>query len=482
MKAGSIRRNYLFGAFGGLSNDHASACEPRRDMRNRWRYYVLLGLAAISTITLALPGRALACINSCSGGTVAVDANGFPFCSGGASNGQSVCTSGDSGGGGGGSSSGGSGKLTRGRSSSFDSGFTPYDNNIFGLPNSAAPGDFFGPGPTGRGEELNQLGMYVTPDSAFGNSVAFGAGGFSARSSGVGVTDTAGLLAPGSISTSSQTNAGSGGIGGSYDASYLVGSSQKLVLNGDFNYTASNTGFSAGSGSINSNTYGFRGSAFYSNYATYLVLSGSYEFGNNNEFFAADASSGSYRSDGYNVDARLGHVFVLFNSIATVAPSRMPVKAPQRAADGGYGIGLDLSGHLGYASGVARGFTDTSGFTFGDERVQGGETGLRAKLFAAVPRNGMVWQPYISGSVDWRFDYSHIAFFPTQVGLAGGDAVNFADGTTFVGAQAGLDVRTANGWTVGVNGFYSHSSDTEVVGGRAYVKIPFGPSTVAARY
>jgi hypothetical protein len=327
-----------------------------------------------------------------------------------------------------------------------------------------------------------RLGMYVTPDTGVGNSFMLGAGGYGARTSGVGVTDTAGLIAPGSVSTASRTSGGSGGVSGSYDASNFVGSNQKFILNGAFNYTSSRTNFSAASGSINSDTYGFRGSALYSNYATYLVLSGSYEFGNNNEFFAADASSGSYRSDGYNVDARLGHVFVLFNSISASAPSRMPVKAAPRAADGGYGIGLDLSGHLGYSSGVARGFTDTSGFTFGDNRVRGGETGLRAKLFAAVPRNGIIWQPYISGSVDWRFDYSHIASFPTQVALAGGDAVNFTDGTTFVGAQVGLDVRAANGWTVGVNGFYSHSSDTDIAGGRAYVRIPFGPAAVAARY
>lgn len=324
--------------------------------------------------------------------------------------------------------------------------------------------------------------MYVTPDTGSGNGFALGAGGYSARSSAVGVTDTAGLLAPGSLSTGSKTNAGSGGISGSYDASYLVGPNQKLVLNGAFNYTSSSTGFSAASASINDNTYGFQGSARYSNYSTYLVLKGSYEFGNSSEFFAADASSGSYRSDGYNVDARLGHVFLLFNTIAAVAPSRMAVKAPPRAADGGYAIGLDLSGHLGYASDVAKGFTDTSGFTFGNERVQGGETGLRAQLFAVVPRNGLLWAPYISGSVDWRFNYSHIASFPTQVALPVGDAVNYADGTTFVGAQIGLDVKAANGWTVGVNGFYSHSSDTEVVGGRAFVRIPFGPATVAARY
>ena len=348
----------------------------------------------------------------------------------------------------------------------------PTDENDFGWNLVFQP-----PPPKG-----NNLGMYVTPDTGFGNGFAFGAGGYSARSSGIGVTDTAGLLAPGSIANSSRTNAGSGGIAGSYDASYVVGPNQKLVLNGAFNYTSSNTGFSGASASINGNTYGFQGSALYSNNNTYLVLKGSYEFGNSNEFFAADASSGNYRSDGYNVDARLGHVFVLFNTIAAVAPSRMPLKAAPRAAEGGYGIGLDLSGHLGYVRDDARGFTDTSGFVFGDERVTGGETGLRAKLFAAVPRNGVIWQPYISGSVDWLIGYSHVASFPNQVALAGGDTVSFADGTTVVGAQLGLDFRAANGWTVGVNGFYSHSSDTDVTGGRAYVRIPFGPTAVVARY
>jgi Autotransporter beta-domain len=388
-------------------------------------------------------------------------------------NGPSVCPGGGGGGGGRGDPDT---KVTRSRTGrgalKFDiwSGYNQelgYDLQ-FGQP----------PAPT-----FNQLGMTVTPETGFGNGVAFGVGGYSARSSGVGVTDTAGLLAPGSVSTASRTSAGSGGLSGSYDVSSLVGSNQKLILDGAFNYTSSKTSFSAASGSINSDSYDFKGSVLYSNYRTYLVLSGAYEYGNNSEFFAGDASSGSYRSDGYNVDARLGHVFVLFNSIAAVAPpSRMPVKAAPRAADGGYAIGLDLSGHLGYSSDVAKGFTDSSGFVFGDERAKGGETGIQAKLFAAVPRNGVVWQPYISGSVDWRFDYSHIASFPTQVALAGGDAVAFADGTTFVGAQAGLDVRAANGWIIGVNGFYSHSSDTDIAGGRAYVRIPFGPVPVAARY
>jgi hypothetical protein len=327
------------------------------------------------------------------------------------------------------------------------------------------------------------LGMTVPNGGVPGNDIALNGGGFSLRNSGASISDTAGLIAPGTQSSSYRENGGGGGISYLYDASRLVGSNQKLGFYGAFNYTSSNTNFGGvGAGStINSDNYGFTGAAFYSNNNTYVRLSGNYQFGNNTEFNSSDNSTGSYRSDGYDIDAKVGHIFWLMNTISQPTTSRMAVKAPPRPSDG-YAIGLDLSGHLGYQSDVAKGFTDSSGFVFGDERVQGGETGLKAKLFADVQNNGVIWTPYVTGTVDWRFNYSHIANFPGQIALATGDAVTFDDATTFVGAQVGLDVKTSNGWTVGVNGFYDHSSDTEIVGGRAYVKIPLGPAVVTARY
>jgi hypothetical protein len=60
--------------------------------------------------------------------------------------------------------------------------------------------------------------------------------------------------------------------------------------------------------------------------------------------------------------------------------------------------------------------------------------------------------------------------------------VTFDDATTFYGAKAGFDVKMTNGWIVGANGFYDHSSDTDIVGGKAYVKILFGATAVSARY
>ena len=107
---------------------------------------------------------------------------------------------------------------------------------------------------------------------------------------------------------------------------------------------------------------------------------------------------------------------------------------------------------------------------------------MQAKLLAAVQNNGLIWTPYVAGTVDWRFNYSHIANFPGQVALATGDALTFADATTFVGAKAGFDLKMTNGWIVGLNGFYDHSSDIDIVGGKAYVKIPFGATDVSARY
>jgi hypothetical protein len=47
----------------------------------------------------------------------------------------------------------------------------------------------------------------------------------------------------------------------------------------------------------------------------------------------------------------------------------------------------------------------------------------------------------------------------------------------------GLDVLGPRGLTVGVEGFYQASADTNITGGNIYLKIPFNYSpTVASRY
>ena len=364
---------------------------------------------------------------------------------------------------------------------SLGDGNTGFDFGFGGPLGDTDIGPFWEPGAQ-KAVGFFRLGMYVSPNGGTSGDVTAGGGGYSLRNGGASVSDTAGLIAPGTNSPSYHENGGGGGLGGTYDASRFVGPNQHLLFNGAFNYTNTSTNFGgAGVGnSINGDNYSFTGTAVYSNYDTYLALKGGYNFGNNSET-APDGSTGSYGSDGYDIIATAGHVFWLLNTMPQPAPSRMALKAAPKTSDG-YAIGLDLSGHIGYHSDVARGFTDSSGFVFGDERVHYGDTGLQAKLLADVQDYGVTWQPYVAGTVDWRFNYSHVANFPGQLALATGDALTFDDATTYVGGKVGLDVKTSNGWIVGANGFYEHSSDTEIIGGKAYVKIPFGATAVTARY
>jgi hypothetical protein len=365
-------------------------------------------------------------------------------------------------------------------------------------------GGALGFGNTGDVTPDRNLGIYVTPNSGVGNGGTLTGGGFTARNTGYGVGDTAGAIAPGTIAPGSRTTGFDVGIGGTYNASYLVGHSQQLFLNGEVNFVRSNTtigtspdlialGFGTSAGSIQSNNYSFVGSALYINNKTYVVAKGGYGFGHGTEFQAIDGSTGRFNSDAWFADARLGHLFLLVDTRTSApawgppakalpnAPARMPVKAPPMQ-DGGYAIGLDLSGHVGYLQSQIGSFVDSTGLIFGANRVHFGDAGLKAKLVAAVQSNGVIWMPYIAGTVDRQFGFSHTSIVPDQAAFVGGDVLSFTQGLTALGAQVGLDAQARNGWIVGVKGFYSHTSDTEIIGGRAYVKIPFGPSPVASRY
>jgi len=318
--------------------------------------------------------------------------------------------------------------------------------------------------------------MYVS-SSPTGGIDAFAAGGGSVtRSSGYGVTDSAGLLAPGTTTPSIRDVSGGGGIAGSYKVSGLP-ANQSLSFSGFFDYARDNitlgtiTGLAAGNaGSGQTDTYTFGGSFLYSIGATYLRGSAAYDFGHGSESLNLDGSAGSFSTHGYSADLKLGHVFVLLNTISSGNPA-MPTKAPPKLA-GGYVVALDLSGHLGYSNQQVDGFTDSSGFVFGTDQTQYGDIGGRAKLFALVPNNGLVWMPYIAGTVDQGFGFSSTLNIPTQAALVGGDVLGLQEALTFWGTEFGIDVRGPNGWTVGAKGFYSASADTNITGGTAYVKIP----------
>jgi hypothetical protein len=329
------------------------------------------------------------------------------------------------------------------------------------------------------------LGMYTDGSSSPYSGLGGVGGGFAARGGGFGVTDTAGTVAPGTTTPSFKSTSGDGGISGTYDASRLLPSNQYLFFSGLFDYSAFDIdggafpGVPVSSGSARFDLYTFAASTLYYNNRTYLQTTGAFTFGHGNETQSFDGSTGSFNSTGYFADARLGRVFVLWQTAATPPSRALPTKAPPKSTAGS-AVGLDLSGHLGYFELQTGSFTDSSGFVFGTDKTKYGDIGARAKLFALLPYSGLTWEPYVAVTVDQQFGFSSVLNIPNQPTFVGGDVFSLQEAQTFWGGQWGLDVYGASGWTVGVKGFYTASADTTIVGGSAYFKIPFNSMPFAA--
>jgi len=322
--------------------------------------------------------------------------------------------------------------------------------------------------------------MYVS--SGAGETDAWaGGGGAVMRSNGFSATDSAGILGPGTTTPSITDVSGSGGITGSYDASRFLPTNQGLKFVGFFNYRRDNissatpaAAFGAlgvtSSGSTAMNNYTFGGSFFYNVNSTYLAGVAALNFDNGSDT-SSDGTTDTFNGHGYAADLRIGKVFVLLNTISSGNPG-MPTKAPPKPADGGYALGLDVSGHLGYSNQQIDGYTDSSGFINGADLTRFGDIGGQVKLFALIPKSGFVWMPYVAGTVDQQFGFSSTGNIPSQPALPGGDVISLQAAPTFWGTQLGLDVQGPNGWIVGANGFYQASADTNIIGGSVHASIP----------
>jgi hypothetical protein len=353
-------------------------------------------------------------------------------------------------------------------------------------PGSNPTGFIFGPTITPA-----HLGMYVggAPDQP-----GWGAdgGGASSRGFGIRASDSAGFLTPGETITVRDTS-GNGGIVGTFDATRFFGlpSNNSLFFTGAFNYQSdstslggvSPTGVAFSTGSLQTDTYTFHGSVFYRSGTIYFRGAADYNFGRSDETNSRVGSTGSFNSNGYSVDAKLGNVFVLLNTTGVSTSAPLPTKAPPKPI-GGYLIGLDLSGHVGSSGNWANGFTDSTGFIFGTAQTRSGDVGGRAELFALVPGNGLLWKPYVAGTVDQLFGFSSTLTIPSQVAQPGiTDIFSVQLARTFGGVEFGVDARGPGGWMVDVQGFYQASADTNIAGGSVTVKIPFNyTATVASRY
>jgi hypothetical protein len=342
-------------------------------------------------------------------------------------------------------------------------------------------------------QPAGRLGMYVNSGSQAPTGWGGAGAGSVMRGSGLGVTDSAGVLVPGSTVNFRDTG-GNGGLFYTIDATRFFGipADQSLLLTGFFDYSGDSASLGAvpgggaviigNAGSLHTDTYTLGGSLFYRTGTTYVSGEAAYNFGHSNETNTVAASTGSFNSNGYSVDAKLGNIFVLSNTTGASGAAAMPTKAAPKPTSGTL-VGLDLSGHLGSFGDWGNGFTDSAGFMFGTGQTQSEDIGGRAEFFALMPGTGLVWKPYVAGTVDQLFGFSSTQNIPNQAAFAGGNVITAHPALTFGGAELGVVARGPGGWTVNVKGFYQASADTTVAGGSLTVKIPFNYSpTVASRY
>jgi hypothetical protein len=181
---------------------------------------------------------------------------------------------------------------------------------------------------------------------------------------------------------------------------------------------------------------------------------------------------GSFGTSGYEGSLTAGHVFTLFDA-RSFETRKMPVKAPAAPQPmSGYLVGLDVSGTVSTYSERHGTFTDTSGFINGAEQLQAWNVDARARLFADIMDNGLVWTPYVAVSVEQQLSFSHTMDVVAQAGQAADTLLFAPPGQTYGGVQTGLRLLDSKGIQYGIDGSYYKSSGLESVGGRAYVRVP----------
>lgn len=302
----------------------------------------------------------------------------------------------------------------------------------------------------------------------------------SIRDKGTTATSAAGIFS-GPTATAHTTDAG-GGTDAFYNASKIfnLGANQQVIFGGMYRYDSSRTTYSSNSpasigagNTVNSSTNTFAGLATYRVGDTYLRGGLGGIWGSGTWTNTIGGVSGHSDSDGYVATVALGKVFTLLDT-RTAPHSTLPVKAPPKSAAGGYALQLDLSAHLAYASEDIGGFTDQTGFIRGDETLHFGMAGGQARLFATVPDGRVTWIPYVAGTVDQQFGYSHTLTFPVQPAFAfPGDVVSYGDAQTFWGGQVGIAAQDVSGFVLGVHGFYTESAEYQIAGVQAYVRYRF---------
>jgi hypothetical protein len=226
-------------------------------------------------------------------------------------------------------------------------------------------------------------------------------------------------------------------------------------------------------GSVRQNNYSFVGMARYAVNNGYLAASVDGLVGNGKLTVAGTGATGEFDSHGLIAGGSAGKSFTLFDSRQVQSrPIITKGPPPTQTANGGYAIRFDLVGHVAYVTDTASGFTDTSGFIRGDEKIHFWDTGGRAQLALIIPNNNWTWTSSAGLSLDQEFGFSHTLGIPVQTGQIA-DTLFFGNAQTLWGAQAGISAQNNSGWTLGIKGYTQQSAQFDIWGGQAYVRYNF---------
>jgi hypothetical protein len=356
----------------------------------------------------------------------------------------------------------------------------PYDIDPFSYGVFAGLG-YWGTGGIGTTPNVSPLGGPVSL-SLFGSDgvsgVYTGMGAFSTRNDGYRVIDTAGAVPAGSLAPGFHALDGGAGVNLAADGTRLfdLNANQQLLLGVTLNYHHRNTDFDtsaltpglASAGSVRRDAFILGGSVDYGIGSIYFSGRAAVDWSHADITNAVLQSQGNTNGVAYQLSAVAGKIFSLINSTG-VNPATL-VKAPPKAV-GGYAVFLDVSGRLGYRNARDDGFTDSAGFVYGTEQLSYWTAGARANLVAAIPVGRATWLPYVGVTFDQQLDFRHTFDIPNQVATVA-DVISFGQGRTWWGVQGGLNVLDRGGLKAGLGGYYAASSDTSILGGKVFVKVP----------
>lgn len=292
---------------------------------------------------------------------------------------------------------------------------------------------------------------------------------------GAQITSASGA-ASSSIPGSRTTDVG-GGASSAFNLSHTfnLSGNQRLVVGGAARYDSLRTTFGpdssapglASAGAVNESAFSVAGMARYYVGTTYLGVLVAGNWGRDSLSDNLTPATGSFHTSGYGDGISAGHTFTLFDS-RSVDTRVVPTKAPPKPI-GGYAVELDVSGHLDYNWAKADGFTDSSGFVWGDQNLRYWTAGAQAQLTWIIPTPQLTWRPFLAATVSSDFSYSNTVDIPAQTGALA-DTLFIGGPQTFGGARAGISAQAKNGIIVGAQAFYQRSSEYSVTGGQVFLR------------